>query len=102
MKINKKKILEELKALFAVVFFTFIYGVGVKWFFEASTEPLYSIGVPGISQLIRNSIIVFTGKDLGYAFLGIMVFTINIPVIILGWFGVSKRFTIYSFNDFLS
>ncbi len=96
MKINKKKILEELKALFAVVFFTFIYGVGVKWFFEASTEPLYSIGVPGISQLIRNSIIVFTGKDLGYAFLGIMVFTINIPVIILGWFGVSKRFTIYS------
>lgn len=101
MKINKKKLYEELKAFVAVTFFTFIYGVAVKWFLEAAEEPLYSIGVPGISQLIRNSIIIFADKDLGYVFLGILVLVINIPVILLGWFGVSKRFTIYSLISIL-
>lgn len=96
MEINKKKVFEELKALIAVVLCTFLFGIGVKWFFEAAEEPLYSIGVPGISQLIRNAIIAFTGKDLGDVFLGALVLIINIPVILLGWFGVSKRFTIYS------
>ena len=49
------------------VFYLYLWSRG-KVVFEASKEPLYSIGVPGISQLIRNSIITFSGKDPGYVF----------------------------------
>lgn len=93
---TKKRFFQESRTLFAVIFFTFIYGAGVIWFLEAAVEPLYTGGIPGVAQLVRNMFIVYAGIDFGNIFLGVFVFVINIPIMILGWFGVSKRFTIYS------
>lgn len=87
----------EIRALLTVTFFTIIYGIGVAWFLEASVKPLYTGGIPGIGQLLKN--IIFTDEQnaqYGSVFLGLFVFVGNIPILILGWFGVSKRFTIYS------
>ncbi|MCV2231651.1 YitT family protein [Paracholeplasma manati] len=93
---NNEKLFLELRALFAVTFFTIIYGIGVSWFLEAAAEPLYTGGIPGIGQLTRNVLNSHFGLNLGNSFLGIFIMLGNIPILILGWFGVSKRFTIYS------
>ncbi len=86
----------EMQRILAVILSTLIYGVGIAWFLEASIIPLYSGGIPGIGQFIRDLLWVWLKLDLGNAFLGIFVFVANIPLLILGWFGVSKRFAIHS------
>lgn len=92
----KKKTLPEIQRIAAVVLSTLIYGVGIAWFLEASVIPLYSGGIPGIGQFIRDVLWVWFRIDLGSSFLGVFVFIANIPLLILGWFGVSKRFAIHS------
>lgn len=96
MKKNKFAVQLELKRVFAVLLYTAIYAVGVVWFIESSVVPLYIGGVLGISQLIRDSLFVFFGQSTGPAFLATLNLIINIPILIIGWIGVSHRFTIYS------
>lgn len=95
------KIYPEIKRVGVVVLFTFIYGIGVAWFLEASVVPLYSGGIPGLGQLVRDTLYVVFKLDLGANFLGLFVIIANIPILILGWFGVSHRFTIYSLISIL-
>lgn len=92
----KQKIFPEVQRTSAVVFFTFIYGFGVAWFLEASVVPLYTGGIPGVGQLIRDALYVWFQIEVHSNFLGLFVIIINIPVLLIGWFGVSHRFTIYS------
>ncbi len=92
----KSRLWQETKRILVVVGFTFIYGIGVSWFLEASIVPLYTGGIPGIGQLIRDIIQIIFRIQLGDNFLGIFIFIANIPLLFLGWFGVSHRFTIYS------
>ncbi|MBU1093751.1 MAG: YitT family protein [Firmicutes bacterium] len=92
----KDKIYPELERLIAVVVFTIIYGVGVSWFLEASVVPLYTGGIPGLGQLVRDAMFVWFSIDVGSHFLGIFVIIMNIPVLLVGWFGVSHKFTIHS------
>ncbi|MBN3490910.1 YitT family protein [Acholeplasma equirhinis] len=94
-----KKVKPELKRTTAVVVFTIIYGFGVTWFLEASVVPMYTGGIPGIAQLLRDLIKYTFGVDMsGWEglFLGGFIIAANIPILILGWFGVSKKFVIYS------
>ena len=91
------KIYPEMKRACVVILFTTIYGIGVSWFLEASVVPLYTGGIPGFGQLIRDAIYAIFNINLGKNFLGIFIIFANIPVLILGWFGVSHKFTIYSF-----
>ncbi|MDY3196408.1 MAG: YitT family protein [Paracholeplasma sp.] len=93
---KNEKLLIELRALLAVTIFTIVYGIGVSWFLEASIEPLYTGGIPGLAQLARNIINQHFDMNLGNFFLGAFVFLGNIPIMVIGWYGVSKRFTIYS------
>ena len=88
--------LPEIQRIFAVILSTLIYGIGIAWFLEASMIPLYSGGIPGIGQFIRDVLWVWFRIDLGSSFLGIFVFLANIPLLVLGWVGVSKRFAIHS------
>lgn len=93
------KIAPELKRLAAVVFFTIIYGFGVAWFLEASVIPMYTGGIPGISQLIRDFLKYTLHLDISAwegVFLSAFIIVANIPLMVLGWFGVSKKFVIYS------
>jgi len=92
----KDKIYPELERLIAVVIFTIIYGIGVSWFLEASVVPLYTGGIPGLGQLVRDAMFVWFSIDVGPNFLGLFVIIMNIPVLLVGWFGVSHRFTIHS------
>lgn len=95
------KVYPEIKRIGVVIFFTFIYGIGVAWFLEASVVPLYSGGIPGIGQLVRDVLFVIFNVDVGGNFLGLFVIIANIPILLLGWFGVSHRFTIYSLISIL-
>jgi len=95
----KKNIAPEIKRTILVVIFTMIYGLGLVWFLEASAVPMYAGGVPGIGQLVRDFMYFRLNIDMGdHAGLFLALFTIigNIPIILLGWFGVSKKFTLYS------
>ena len=92
----KQKVWPEIQRLIAVVLSTIVYGIGVAWFLEASVVPLYTGGIPGLGQLVRDSMFVWFGLDLGPHFLGVFIIVLNIPILLLGWFGVSHRFTIHS------
>ena len=86
----------EIERLVAVVVFTIIYGIGVSWFLEASVVPLYTGGIPGVAQLVRDAMFVWFNIDVGDGFLGIFVIVMNIPILLIGWFGISRKFTIHS------
>jgi len=95
----QRQIKPEIKRTIAVIVFTVIYGVGVTWFLEASVIPMYTGGIPGLAQLIRDFIRYTLGVDTsGWEglFLGLFITLSNIPIMILGWFGVSKKFVVYS------
>lgn len=94
----KENILPEVKRTLAVVFFTLIYGVGVSWFLEASVVPMYTGGIPGFAQVLRDFLVKydFINPNNGDLIMSIFIFVANIPILLLGWFGISKRFTIYS------
>jgi uncharacterized membrane-anchored protein YitT (DUF2179 family) len=92
----KQKFYPEFTRTMWVIVSTIIYGIGVAWFLEASQVPLYTGGVPGLGQLVRDAFYVWFGRDLGPHFLGLFVIILNLPILVLGWFGVSHRFTIHS------
>lgn len=93
----------EITRVLAVIIFTFIYGLGLSWFLQVSPIRLYTGGVPGIAQLFVDFLKYIVKLDSVTSpnfhegtWLGILIMAFNIPVFILGWFGVSKKFTIYS------
>jgi len=106
MKINdflkskkyKEKIKPEIKRTSAVIFFTLIYSIGVKWFLEASVIKMFTGGIPGLAQVLKEIFVnlKIIDNNIGDIFMSFFIIIINIPILILGWFGVSKRFTIYS------
>lgn len=88
----------EIKRFLAVVFFTFIYGIGVAWFLEDSVVPMYTGGMPGLAQVLRDLFVKYNiiNEISGKTFMSLFIFLSNIPLLLLGWFGVSKKFTLYS------
>lgn len=93
-------ILPEIKRIFAVIFFTFIYGFGMAWFIQVSPVRLYTGGVPGIGQLVLDFFqyvlkiqIAQQAQDIS---LSIFIFVANIPLMLLAFFKISKRFALYS------
>lgn len=111
MKMNKIKSLlnspryrevirPEIKRFSAVITFTLIYGIGVAWFLEASVIPMYTGGMPGIAQVLRDLIgsekLGLLPKQYEGLFMSSFILLSNIPLLLLGWFGVSKKFTLYS------
>jgi hypothetical protein len=74
----KQKVYPEFTRTMWVIVSTIIYGIGVAWFLEASQVPLYTGGVPGLGQLVRDAFYVWFGRDLGPNFLGLFVIILNI------------------------
>lgn len=99
---NKKSIKDFTIRIIATIVFTFIYGIGMNLFIIQSKIRTYSGGVPGIAQLIVDIIEVSGGSLPNKPYwnenilIGLIVFVGNIPILLLGWFGVSKKFTIFS------
>lgn len=84
---------KEGKRCFIVIVASIIMSIGIAWFIDKAG--LYSGGIPGIAQIIRNVFQKFFKVD--NLNIGVLTLILNIPLLILGWFGVSKKFTIYSF-----
>ena len=93
---TKEELSKTLKCILMVSISTVIYCLGVMWFLEPAQ--LYSGGVTGISQLISNASEKWIGHRIN---LGFLAFVINIPIIIIGWKHVSKRFVICSLVSIL-
>lgn len=90
--VDSQFIIKEGKRLLIVVISSVILSIGIAWFID--NAGLYSGGIPGFSQIIRAVFDkVFHIKGIN---IGILTFCLNIPLLILGWVGVGKKFTIYS------
>ena len=102
----KKRILEvenkypklrgDLFRLFIVVLASLIYSVGMLWFIEPFK--MYAGGLNGLAQLIVNSLEVFIGNENLPKIInvGIVIGTLNVPILIIGWKNLSPRFVIFS------
>jgi uncharacterized membrane-anchored protein YitT (DUF2179 family) len=90
MKTNKKR---NFKVIFGMVVGTIIYCIGVVWFLDLGL--FYAGGITGISQLLSNFLMKIGIPFSKSIFIGLL----NIPLFIIGWKGVSKRFAILSVSS---
>ena len=87
---TKKEILDNLFRLLIVVFSNLLLSVATVWFLEPAN--LYSGGATGTAQLVQRFIRML-GLDLN---LGLLIFVVNVPIVLIGFKYVSKKFAIYS------
>src|SRR5690625_2735801 len=83
--------LVEAKRIITVIFGSFLLAVSLNFFLIDAN--VYASGFAGASQLVSSVFHDFVHLKIST---GIILFLLNIPVIILGWFKVGKGFTIYS------
>ena len=89
-KINIKK---EARTLLHVFVGTSIYALGLVFFIDPLK--LYTGGVTGLSQLIIN-VLQFVSNGNIVINLGILTFVLQIPLLIFGYYNLSKRFIVYT------
>lgn len=82
---------KTIKSYLYVILGSLIYAISVVWVLELGD--FVSSGVTGTSQIIVRIPTLFGGKSID-GILGILIGLINIPLVIIGWKGVSKRFAI--------
>jgi uncharacterized membrane-anchored protein YitT (DUF2179 family) len=85
---NKRK--RNIRVITGMITGSIIYCIGVVWFLDLGR--FYAGGVTGISQLFSNFLALF---DIHIS-KSIFIALLNIPLLIIGWKGVSKRFAIMS------
>jgi len=85
-------LIEHSKKIAIVITAAFLFGLAMN-FFLIPAQVLAS-GFAGVSQLISALSETYFGF---YISPGILIFILNIPVLILGWFKAGRSFTIYSF-----
>ncbi len=83
---------QMLKAVLTVIVGSLIYSFGVVWILQLGG--FFSGGVTGTSQLIVGLIEKFGGSTKIRGYLGIFVGLLNVPLCLIGWRGVSKKFAI--------
>ncbi len=86
-----KLIKEEYKRFLIVSISSVIYALGLMWFLKPGE--LYSGGVVGLMQLVINIIAKVTGETYS---IGIFIFLVNIPILVVAFKFVSLRFALYS------
>ena len=85
MKINKQAVLIEVKNVAIIVVFSIIVALGLHIFvYNADFAPS---GVDGIATIL----LYVTGINAGY-----FTFLINLPLLIIAWFILKKRYVIYT------
>lgn len=83
--------LVEVKRIITVIFGSFLLAISLNFFLISAN--VYSSGFTGMAQLISSIFNDFFSINIST---GMLLFILNIPVTILGWFKVGKGFTIYS------
>ncbi len=86
----KKEVLDILFRVFIVVLSNLLLSLATVWFLEPAK--LYSGGATGLAQLIQR--LFLKGKfDIN---LGLLILIINVPIVVVGFKFVSKKFALYS------
>ena len=91
-KRDKEQQKQMKKSIVLVIIGSLIYSFGVVWILQLGG--FFSGGVTGTSQLIVGLIEKFGGSSAIRGYLGMFVGLINVPLCLIGWRGVSKRFVI--------
>lgn len=78
--------LEEVKKIIVYTFGSFLLALSLNFFLIPAN--VFASGFTGIAQILAALTPISTG---------IYLFLLNIPVAILGWLKIGKRFTVYSF-----
>ncbi|RDW18251.1 hypothetical protein CWR48_11750 [Oceanobacillus arenosus] len=81
----------EAERIIIVIIGALLNAVSLNFFFIEAN--VYASGFTGAAQLISSIFQDFLGIGLST---GILLFVLNIPVLILGWYKVGKGFTLYS------
>lgn len=81
----------EYKRFLVMCIASVIYSLGLSWFLQPGN--LYSGGVVGLMQLAVNIIEKYTGHAPA---IGIFIFLVNIPILIIAFKSVSLKFALYS------
>ena len=81
----------EARRIFVVIIGSLLNAISLNLFLISAN--VYASGFTGTAQLISSVFKDFVGIGVST---GILLFLLNIPVFILGWFKVGKGFTIYS------
>ncbi|HAM79862.1 YitT family protein [Ornithinibacillus bavariensis] len=81
----------EAKRIIVVIIGSFLNAISLNFFLISAN--VYASGFTGTAQLISSVFLDFVGFHITT---GILLFLLNIPVFILGWFKVGRGFTVYS------
>ncbi len=81
----------ETRRILVVILGSFLIAVSLNFFLIAAH--VYASGFSGAAQLLASVFQDFLHINMTT---GVLLFLLNIPVLILGWFKVGKGFTIYS------
>lgn len=81
----------------------FCFAYGFRAFISplATSEHLISGGASGIAQVLVKIILIFFHSGAEKTLTSIIYFSLNIPLFILAWFKIGKRFTILTFINVL-
>ena len=93
MRLTKQEVLDILFRLFIVLFTNTLLSLATVWFLEPAA--LYAGGAAGIAQLLFR-IINRLGANMSGNLLGWFILLVNVPITLIGFKFVSKRFAIYS------
>lgn len=81
----------EARRIIIVIFGAMLNAMSLNFFLIGAN--VYASGFTGVAQLISSVFNDFLGIGVST---GILLFILNIPVAILGWYKVGKGFTVYS------
>lgn len=81
----------EARRIIVVIFGALLNAISLNFFLISAN--VYASGFTGAAQLISSVFNDFIGIGVST---GILLFLLNIPVLLLGWFKVGRGFTVYS------
>ncbi|OZU87976.1 hypothetical protein CIL03_14840 [Virgibacillus indicus] len=81
----------EARRIIVVIFGALLNAISLNFFLIGAN--VYASGFTGAAQLISSVFNDFIGIGVST---GILLFLLNIPVLLLGWFKVGRGFTVYS------
>ena len=93
MRLTKQEVFDILFRLFIVLFTNTLLSLATVWFLEPAA--LYAGGATGIAQLLFR-LINRLGANMSGNLLGWFILLVNVPITLIGFKFVSKRFAIYS------
>jgi len=81
----------EARRIAVVILGSFLLAISLNFFLISAN--VYASGFSGLAQLLSSIFQDFLSLNIST---GVLLFILNIPVLIIGWFKIGKGFTIYS------